>query len=205
MMESRCWTGTPGDTVCWSAAQDGAERFVSPNPYDHRRKEIEGDGSDPRGRIHATMGRAVDRPTAETLQVRNFIETSEKKLPCLVHARISHRILLGSSPSGSRLSMSSIRGKLKGVLGEIARTGRDFMRIAYMLIKVDVGKVDSVASSLIEIEEVTEVYSVSGSYDILAKVLVDDYDQFGDVIPKKIHTISFIRETNTLLAYAAFT
>lgn len=79
------------------------------------------------------------------------------------------------------------------------------MRIAYMLIKVDVGKVDSVANSLIEIDEVTEVYSVSGSYDILAKVLVDDYDQFGDVIPKKIHTISFIRETNTLLAYAAFT
>ena len=36
------------------------------------------------------------------------------------------------------------------------------MRIAYMLIKVDVGKVDSVASSLIEIDEVTEVYSVSG-------------------------------------------
>ncbi|MFQ5691506.1 MAG: Lrp/AsnC family transcriptional regulator [Nitrospinota bacterium] len=78
------------------------------------------------------------------------------------------------------------------------------MRVAYMLIKVDVGAVERVASGLMEIEEVTEVYSISGTYDILAKVLVDDYDQFGDVIPQKIHAIPSIRETNTLLTFTAF-
>ncbi len=78
------------------------------------------------------------------------------------------------------------------------------MRVAYMLIKVEVGSVESVASRLMEVEEVTEVYSVSGTYDILAKVLVDDYDQFGEIIPNKIHSISSIRETNTLLTFTAF-
>ena len=78
------------------------------------------------------------------------------------------------------------------------------MRVAYMMIKVEVGTTDSVASRLIEVEEVTEVYSVSGAYDILAKVLVEEYDEFGQVIPNKIHSIPGIRETNTLLAFNAF-
>ncbi len=78
------------------------------------------------------------------------------------------------------------------------------MRVAYMLIKVETGSVEDVAGRLMEVEEVTEVYSISGAYDILAKVLVDDYDQFGEVIPKKVHAIPSIRETNTLLAFNAF-
>ena len=78
------------------------------------------------------------------------------------------------------------------------------MRVAYMLIKVEVGAVGQVAGQLMEIEEVTEVHSISGAYDILAKILVEDYDQFGEVIPNKIHSVSSIRETNTLLAFTAF-
>ncbi|MFQ5913994.1 MAG: Lrp/AsnC family transcriptional regulator [Nitrospinota bacterium] len=78
------------------------------------------------------------------------------------------------------------------------------MRVAYMLIKVEVGAVESVASRLMEIEEVTEVYSISGTYDILAKILVEHYDQFGEIVPRKIHAISSIRETNTLLTFTAF-
>ena len=78
------------------------------------------------------------------------------------------------------------------------------MRIAYLLIKVEVGAVERVAGRLMDIEEGTEVHSISGVYDILAKVLVDDYDQFGEVIPDKIHGIPSIRETNTLLTFTAF-
>jgi len=78
------------------------------------------------------------------------------------------------------------------------------MRVAYILIKVEVGAIESVANRLMEIEEVTEVYSISGTYDLLAKVLVEDYDQFGEVIPKKVHSIPSIRETNTLMTFTAF-
>ncbi|MBI2880418.1 MAG: Lrp/AsnC ligand binding domain-containing protein [Candidatus Tectomicrobia bacterium] len=78
------------------------------------------------------------------------------------------------------------------------------MRVAYMLIKVEVGAVEGVASRLMEVEEVTEVYSISGAYDILAKVIVEDYDQFGEIIPQKIHSIAGIRATNTLLTFTAF-
>ena len=37
----------------------------------------------------------IGRKTAETLLVRNFIESSEKKFPCLVHTQIFRKILLG--------------------------------------------------------------------------------------------------------------
>lgn len=37
----------------------------------------------------------IGRKTSETLLVRNFIEGSEKKFPCLVHHQIFRRILLG--------------------------------------------------------------------------------------------------------------
>ncbi len=37
----------------------------------------------------------IGRKTAETLLVRNFIESSEKKFPCLIHTQIFRNILLG--------------------------------------------------------------------------------------------------------------
>lgn len=78
------------------------------------------------------------------------------------------------------------------------------MRFAYILIKVYPGKLKEVADKLIEIEEITEVYSTSGAYDLLAKVMVENFDQFGEVIPQKLHSIPGIRETYTLITFNAF-
>ncbi len=78
------------------------------------------------------------------------------------------------------------------------------MHFAYIQIKVNPGKLQEVANRLIEIEEVTEVYSTSGAYDLLAKVMVDNFDQFGEIIPQKIHSLAGIRETYTLITFNAF-
>ena len=78
------------------------------------------------------------------------------------------------------------------------------MRVAYIQIKVEPGQVDKVASDLIEIESVTEVYSISGEYDILAKVIMDSLDQASEIIPSVVHNIKGLRETNTLFTFSAF-
>ena len=44
------------------------------------------------------------------------------------------------------------------------------MRFAYILIKVERGQVREVAKQLIELDEVSEVHSISGPYDLIAKV-----------------------------------
>ncbi len=78
------------------------------------------------------------------------------------------------------------------------------MRVAYIQIKVEPGQVEKVASDLIEIESVTEVYSISGEYDILAKVIMDSLDDASEIIPNVVHKIKGLRETNTLFTFSAF-
>jgi len=78
------------------------------------------------------------------------------------------------------------------------------MRFAYILIKAESGKIKEVADQLAEIEEISEVHSMSGPYDILTKVRVDQYEDLGDMVPGKIQKISGIRETNTFLVFNIF-
>jgi hypothetical protein len=51
---------------------------------------------------------------------------------------------------------------------------------------------------------VSEVYSISGNYDLLAKLSVDRYEDFSTVVPSWIHHIPGIRETSALMAFNAF-
>jgi DNA-binding Lrp family transcriptional regulator len=78
------------------------------------------------------------------------------------------------------------------------------MRFAYILIKVERGQVREVAKQLIELDDVSEVHSISGPYDLIVKVMVPTYDALGEVIPDKIHRMPGIRETETLIVFNVF-
>lgn len=78
------------------------------------------------------------------------------------------------------------------------------MRFAYILIKAESGRIKEIADQLAEIEEISEVHSISGPYDLLTKVRVDRYEDLGDMVPGKIQKISGIRETNTFLVFNIF-
>ncbi|RMF90263.1 MAG: Lrp/AsnC family transcriptional regulator [Nitrospinota bacterium] len=78
------------------------------------------------------------------------------------------------------------------------------MIAGFIFIKTDLGKMEDVANKVIEIPQVSEVYSISGSYDILVKVYVNSYEDFVRVIPGTIHAIPGIRETNTLITFNSF-
>jgi DNA-binding Lrp family transcriptional regulator len=78
------------------------------------------------------------------------------------------------------------------------------MRFAYILIKAESGRIGEVADRLAEIDEISEVHSISGPYDILAKVRVEKYEDLGDMVPGKLQKVSGIRETNTFLVFNIF-
>lgn len=78
------------------------------------------------------------------------------------------------------------------------------MRAAFILIEVEPGQVEAVANRLIEIEPVHEVYSLSGEYDILAKVVVGSMDEVPDVVTQHVQKIPGIRKSHTLFAFSAF-
>ena len=75
------------------------------------------------------------------------------------------------------------------------------MKVAFVLINVESGKVGEVIEELKRINEVTEVYSIAGEYDIIIKISFSDVKKLGEIIPGKIQKISGIEKTNTLLTF----
>jgi len=75
------------------------------------------------------------------------------------------------------------------------------MRVAFALINAEAGKVWDVIEELKKIDEVTEVYSIAGEYDILIKICFSDVKKLGEIVPGKIQKIPGIKRTNTLLTF----
>lgn len=71
---------------------------------------------------------------------------------------------------------------------------------AYILIETAVGKSRDVSSSLRGLSGVTTVDPVTGPYDIIAVVEASDLNAVGDLVTRKIHTISGIGRTVTCLS-----
>jgi len=78
------------------------------------------------------------------------------------------------------------------------------MRAVFIMLKTDLGHVTDVANRIGEIESFSEAYSISGPYDLLVKLYVEDVDGIGRLIEKEIHSIPHIRETSTILTFEAF-
>jgi len=78
------------------------------------------------------------------------------------------------------------------------------MRAVFVMIKVEPGHVYDVADKLTRLEHFSEAYSISGTYDILAKLYVENFDDLGHLVSEQIHKLPHIRETFTILTFSAF-
>ena len=78
------------------------------------------------------------------------------------------------------------------------------MHTALVLLNTSIGMVSKVAKSLGAIDEVTEVYSVAGPYDLVAKLQVEEYERFAEVITGKLHEIEGIEKAQSLLAFKTY-
>ena len=78
------------------------------------------------------------------------------------------------------------------------------MRAVFVLLKTEVGHVTEVANRIAEIESFSEAFSISGPYDLLVKLYVENIDGLGRLIEREIHPIPHVRETHTILAFEAF-
>jgi DNA-binding Lrp family transcriptional regulator len=75
---------------------------------------------------------------------------------------------------------------------------------AIVLIKTERLKTQETAEALLEIDEVKEVYSVAGEYDLVAIVRVRHYDEMNVVVPGKIQRVAGIASTTTLMAFQCY-
>jgi len=72
------------------------------------------------------------------------------------------------------------------------------MALGFVLIKVSPGKERYVYERLASLSEVNELYPLFGEYDLIAKIVVKDFEELSDVVINKIRTISGVVETKTL-------
>jgi len=79
------------------------------------------------------------------------------------------------------------------------------MKTLFVMVKCDLGRSYKVAEEAVEtIEQVSEVHSVSGQYDLLIKCYLPDDMDVGHFIVERLQKLPGIKETYTITAYKAF-
>ena len=78
------------------------------------------------------------------------------------------------------------------------------MITALVLLNVEPGRVKTLAEELLEVDGVTECYSVAGPYDLVAIVRVREHEQLSDLVTERIASHVGITATETLIAFRSF-
>ncbi len=79
------------------------------------------------------------------------------------------------------------------------------MKTLFVMVKCELGQAYKVAEEAVEtIEQVSEVHSVSGQYDLLMKCFLADNMDIGHFVVERLQKLPGIKDTFTLTAYKAF-
>ena len=79
------------------------------------------------------------------------------------------------------------------------------MRAIFVQIKTEMGQAYRVARQAADsIQEMSELFSTSGQYDLLGKFYLDADQDIGLFVTEKIQTLPGVKDTYTLIAFNAF-
>ena len=78
------------------------------------------------------------------------------------------------------------------------------MQTIFVMVKCELGKAYEVADDACGVEQVSEVYSTSGQYDLLMKCYLDDKGDIGHFVNEHIHALKGVKDTFTIITFKAF-
>jgi DNA-binding Lrp family transcriptional regulator len=78
------------------------------------------------------------------------------------------------------------------------------MVTAIVLIKAETSRIPNLANKIADMSGVSEVFSVAGRYDLVAVVRVPRNEDLADVIIDKMRHLKGIVETETMIAFRAY-
>lgn len=78
------------------------------------------------------------------------------------------------------------------------------MKPFFVLIKSQLGRAYEVADALADAEIASEIYSIAGDHDLIAKFYVEDDADIGHFVNERVHRIPGILDTKTLITFKAF-
>lgn len=78
------------------------------------------------------------------------------------------------------------------------------MKTLFVNVKCALGQTYKVANEIVELDGVSEVYSISGDYDLLVKCYLPNDGDEGRFVIEGIQRVSGVQHTSTIIAFNAF-
>ncbi|MGH3344228.1 MAG: Lrp/AsnC family transcriptional regulator [Carbonactinosporaceae bacterium] len=78
------------------------------------------------------------------------------------------------------------------------------MITAIVLIKASTDAIPEVAEAIAALAGVSEVYSVTGEFDLVAMVRVREHDDLAEVIPGRLNKVPGVQHTETHIAFRTY-
>ena len=78
------------------------------------------------------------------------------------------------------------------------------MITAIVLIKTTVDRIPEIAETIAALDGVSEVYSVTGTYDLVAMVRVRAHEDLAEVIPGQLNKVPGVAHTETHIAFRTY-
>jgi len=78
------------------------------------------------------------------------------------------------------------------------------MVTSIILLNVERSQINAVAERLADTPGISEVYSVSGTYDLVAIARVHSNEELADLVTGRLLKLTGITKTETMLAFRAF-
>lgn len=79
------------------------------------------------------------------------------------------------------------------------------MQTIFIMVKCELGRAYDVAdAAVLDVEQVSEVHSISGQYDLLMKCFLSDDMDVGHFVTERMQTLPGVKDTFTLIAFKAF-
>lgn len=78
------------------------------------------------------------------------------------------------------------------------------MVTAIVFVHADVDRIPEVAQQIAGLEGVSEVYSVTGTIDLIVLVRVSRHEEVADVVADRLNKVEGVRQTETHIAFRTY-
>jgi len=75
---------------------------------------------------------------------------------------------------------------------------------AIVLLNVESARINNVAEQLVELDGVSEVYSVAGQYDLVVVIRARDDEQIATLVTEQLLQVEGLLSSETLIAFRTF-
>jgi DNA-binding Lrp family transcriptional regulator len=81
---------------------------------------------------------------------------------------------------------------------------KEFMPTAIVMLKTDRKRVTNIAEQLLELPDISEVYSISGRYDLMVIIKCGSIDKIEGVITDELLRTEGIVDSETMFAFRSY-